>query len=296
MEHLMTTTSTDLACASDRQQTISIGIIFERMEDLTRDVLSYLLLYQNSIQRTFEFRILSAPEDDPFIDRLASGVTHIDAVQDCQAYMQRVKDLNIARAQAFDLEAEQLETIVLVTDTRFSDNFYLVGMQGWTILAFGGWQQQFAPPSIVEYYLSHVVIAALDALSTGNERHFDTRGCAFDFNASLSYTRFKVLTGQLCSDCAARLEQEVSKQAVDDANALLKRAWLGTPSAPSDVALTVKKLGYDLFHTAGPTPTIWEKLQAIMAEEGAKKIVGAIVTGAVAGLVLLFGLLTTKGS
>src|SRR5262249_26468935 len=150
--------------------------------------------------------------------------------------------------------------IVLLTDTRFSNNFYLVGMDGWTILAFGGWQKQFAPPSIVEYYLSHVVNAALDAISS-NERHADTRGCAFDFNASLANTRFKVLTGKLCSTCAARLEREISKQTVDDANLLLKRAWLGSPTAPSDVALTVKKLGYDLFHTAGPTPTLWEKLK-----------------------------------
>jgi hypothetical protein len=294
MEHLMTTISTEPNHASERQQTMSIGIVFERMEDLTRDVLSYLLLYQNSIQRTFEFRILSAPEDDPFIHQLAAGVTHFEAVKDCSAYIQRVKDSNRAGAEAFDLEVEELKKIVLLTDTHFSDNFFLVGMRGWTILAFGGWQHQFAPPSIVEYYLSHVVTAALDALSPGNERHFDTRGCAFDFNASLSDTRFKVLTGQLCSACAARLEQEVSKQAVDDAIVLLRRAWLGTPSAPSDVALTVKKLGYDLFHTAGPTPTTWEKLKGIMAEEGAKKIVGAIVAGAVAGLVLLFGLLASK--
>jgi hypothetical protein len=113
----------------------------------------------------------------------------------------------------------------------------------------------------VEYYLTHVVTAALDALSPGNLRHFDTRGCAFDFNASLSHTRFKVLTGQLCNAFAARLEQDKSKQAVDDANMLFKRVWLGTPTAPSDVALTVKKLGYDLFHTAGPNTNFMGKVE-----------------------------------
>jgi hypothetical protein len=56
------------------------------------------------------------------------------------------------------------------------------------------------------------------------------------------------------------------------------------------VALTVKKLGYDLFHTAGPTPTMGEKLKGIMAEEGAKAVAKAAVTGLVAGLVILLGL------
>jgi len=275
---------------AEPQATVPIGIVFGQMEDLTQDVLSYLLLYQNSLQKTFEFRILAGPSDDPFIEHLRLGVTHSAVIADCHAYMRRVIDSNRAEAEEFGLKAEPVQKIVLLTDTRFSDNFFLVGMGGWTILAFGGWQKEFAPPSIVEYYLSHVVTAALDALSPGNERHFDTRGCAFDFNSSLADTRFKALTGQLCSACAARLEKETSKQSVDDANVLLKRAWLGSPTAPSDVALTVKKLGYDLFHTAGPTPTLWEKLKGIMAEEGAKSIAKAIVTGLVGGLVILLGL------
>jgi hypothetical protein len=272
------------------QATVPIGIVFGQMEDLTRNVLSYLLLYQNNLQKTFEFRILSAPEADPFIEQLRLGVTHLEAVAGCNAYMRRVIDSNRVEAEGFELNMEPVQKIVLLTDTRFSDNFYLIGVEGWTILAFGGWQTQFAPPSIVEYYLSHVVTAALDALSPNNERHFDTRGCAFDFNASLANTRFKVLTGRLCSTCAPRLEQETSKQSVDDANVLLKRAWLGSPTAPSDVALTVKKLGYDLFHTSGPTPTLWEKLKGIMAEESAKAIAKAVVGGLVAGIVILIGL------
>lgn len=272
------------------RDTLPVGIVFGAMDELTREVLSYLLVYQNSVQTTFEFRIFESPEGDSFLTQLASGVTHEDAVQGCDEYMHRLFEMNKEDAEGYELDIEHVRKVVFLTDTRFSDNFYLVGGPRWTILAFGGWQKEFAPPSIVEYYLFHVVIAALDALSPNNNRHFDTRGCAFDFNASLSNTRFKVLTGQFCSACAARIESEISKQAVDDALRLLRRAWLGTPAAPSDVALTVKKLGYDLFHTAGPTPTPWEKLKGVMAEEGAKNIAKAIVTGVAAGIVILLGL------
>jgi hypothetical protein len=292
---LTTTPNTEPSESQKAQQvTTAIGIVFGQMEDLTLEVLTYLLIYQNSIQKTFEFRILAAPQNDPFIERLASGVTHQEAVADCHAYMRRVIDFNDARASAYGLRADPVAKIVLLTNTRFSDNFYLVGVGNWTILAFGGWQQQFAPPSIVEYYLTHVITASLDALSHYNRRHFDTRGCAFDFNASLYHTRYKSLSGQLCNECAERIEQERLKQTVDDANTLFRRVWLGTPTAPSDVALTVKKLGYDLFHTSGPTPTLWEKLKGIMAEEGAKNVIKSVVTGLVAGFVLLFGLITAK--
>jgi hypothetical protein len=91
-------------------------------------------LYQNSIQKTFEFRILASPDNDPFIERLASGVTHLDAVSDCHAYARRVIDFNGAEANAFGLDADSVAKIILLTDTRFSDNFYLVGTMNWTFL------------------------------------------------------------------------------------------------------------------------------------------------------------------
>jgi small basic protein len=244
------------------------------MEKVTQNILSYLFVYQNTVQKTFEFRLLSGPSDDPIISILSAAPApdHRLAALEMARFIPRLNAWFEDGAKSYQLKATPIDSFVLLTDVRFSDNYYYVGMGRWAIVALGGWQNEFAPPSIVEYYLSFTVIAALDAVVHDVDRHYETRGCVFDFNASLDDARWSVLSGQLCNSCTTHVENSTSKLVLDDARILLNRTWLGTPSNPSEVALTVKKLGYDLFHTAGIKPTFKERCVAILEQEGLKNL------------------------
>jgi hypothetical protein len=136
--------------------TVSIGVVFGSMERETRDILSYLITYQNTLQRSFEFRLVSCPADHPLLNLLRQrpGPTHFEAVAQIDDFVLRVNASCAEEANSYGLQAEQIDKIVLLTNTRFRDNYYYVGCPTWAIIALGGWQNELAPPSIVEYYLS----------------------------------------------------------------------------------------------------------------------------------------------
>jgi hypothetical protein len=138
------------------------------------------------------------------------------------------------------------------------------------------------------------MVASLDAIARPMERHFDTRGCMFDFNATLQDARLKVLSGHICDSCTKRVTQLTSKQVVTDVQTLLKRSWLGTASTPSDVALTVKKLGYDLFYTSGVKPTLKERCLAILEQEGLKNLLNVTFQILLTAILVVIGLKSIK--
>lgn len=269
----------------------TIGIIFGPFNESAKEALSFLLIYQNTIQKTFEFHILSYPPHDPFLEILSadSAPKHADVYPHIDDFLSRVKSWNNSEAESFGLDKVEVDKIVLLTDSTFSDNFYYVGDETWAIIALGGWENEYAPPSIVEYYLSFVAGAALDAI-TDIGRHFETRGCIFDFNGSLSDARLSVLSGHVCDSCASEIKTQASKQVFDDALVLLNRSWLGGSSAPSDVAITVKKLGYDLFRTAGIKPTLAEQWRATLEQEGLKNVLSLTFQILLAAALLVLGL------
>jgi hypothetical protein len=131
-------------------------------------------------------RLVSCPADHPLLNLLRQrpGPTHFEAVAQIDDFVLRVNASCAEEANSYGLQAEQIDKIVLLTNTRFRDNYYYVGCPTWAIIALGGWQNELAPPSIVEYYLSILTTSALDALGAGIERHYLTPGCNFDFNAS----------------------------------------------------------------------------------------------------------------
>jgi hypothetical protein len=256
------------------------------MEDLTKEVLSCLFLFQNTLQKTFEFRLLSQNDDDPFIAELSArpGPTWDDLSLKATHFFPRLRKWNEQTAAEYNLSADRADKIVLLTSTRLSDNYYYLGTENWAIIALGGWEDDFAPPSLVEYFLTFTAIASLNAIVRTMDKHFDTRGCVSDFNASLGDARQKVLTGHICHSCRRKIEA-ISRGIFTDADILLKRTWLGSPTAPSDIALTVKKLGYDLFHTAGAKPSWRERWFALLEQEGLKNLLN--ITGQILLLLIL---------
>jgi hypothetical protein len=256
------------------------------MEDLTKEVLSCLLLFQNTLQKTFEFRLLSRDDDDPFIAGLSAqpGPTWDDLSDKAVHFFPRLRKWNEQVAAAYELSADQVDMTVVLTNTRLSDNYYSLGSENWAVIALGGWEDDFAPPSLVEYFLTFTAIASLDAIVRPMDSHFDTRGCVSDFNARLGDARQKVLTGHICHSCQKKIEA-TSREVFTDADILLKRTWLGSSTAPSDIALTVKKLGYDLFHTAGAKPSWRERWLALLEQEGLKNLLS--ITGQILLLLIL---------
>jgi hypothetical protein len=193
--------------------TVSIAVVFAPMEQEIRDILSYLITYQNTLQRSFEFWLVSYPTDDPLLNLLRQrpAPTHDEAITKANDFVLRVNALCAKEANSYGLQTERIDKIVLLTNTRFGDNYYYIGCPTWAIIALGGWQKELAPPSIFEYYLSILVTSALDALGADVERHYLTRGCNFDFNASLGDKRLSVLSGNICPECAAKIEVRQEK-------------------------------------------------------------------------------------
>lgn len=271
--------------------TAAIGITFGPLEPTTKNVLSFLLICQNSIQRTFEFRIYECPPNDPLLSRLHNGteLTHLSIATEMSNFANRVKTFNETRADLYGIKCTEADTIVIITNSTLADGYYYVGVDSWAVVALGGWENKFSPPSVVEYYLSFVTMAALEAVAPPIDRHYETRGCLFDFNANLAYARLSVLSGQLCGSCANFIASRTSAEILSDAQKLLSREWLGNSHKPSDRALVVKQLGYDLFHTTGFKPTIRQRLASRLEEEGinhainaAHKVIVWVVLGVIA--------------
>jgi hypothetical protein len=277
-----------------RAKPTKIGIVFGPFDTIAQNILSYLLIYQNSIQKTFEFRVLHAPDNDPFFHLLSEALSHTVAEQEIGAFVSRVHAWNEQEAEVYQLASERVDKLIVLANARFDDNFYYIGSTTWAVIALGGWEKEFSPPSIVEYFLSFASLASLDAIARPMTRHFDTRGCAFDFNAELQHARLKVLSGHICSSCARSIERLTSKQVLADAQMLLRRSWLGTASDPSDVALAVKKLGYDLFHTSGVKPTLKERVLVILEQEGLKNLLNITFQIMLAVILVLIGLKSIK--
>ena len=271
---------------------VSIGVVFASMEQETQEILSYLITYQNTLQKSFEFRLVSYPGDDPFLNLLQQkpGPNHDEAAAGAEDFALRVKEFSALQADLYRLQTEQIDKIVLLTNTRFADNYYYIGCPTWAIIALGNWHKDCAPPSIVEYYLNILVTAALDALGAGIGRHYLTRACNFDFNASLRDKRLSVLAGNICPDCVAKIEAKAGIEFVSDALILLKMNWLGDSNTPSAVASTVKKLGFDLFHTTGAKPSLRERLLATFEQEGLKNLLSVTFQILLAIAVVVIGL------
>ena len=100
--------------------TVSIGIVFASIEEKTQEILSYLITYQNTLQKSFEFRLLSCPDDDPFLKLLQRkpGPTHDEAAKKVDRFVLRVNAFCAQEATSYGLQTERVDKIVILTNTR----------------------------------------------------------------------------------------------------------------------------------------------------------------------------------
>lgn len=272
-----------------------IGIILTSLGGLDSRALEYLVLFQNTQQNSLEFQFLPTPTDDELIKQLDSAepIDRVSVEQQAPDFIARYHEWLTSYASNYGIASEAPDGIVILSTAKFADYYYLTGGNNneWLIIALGHWQGYMSPPSIVEFFLTLLVETGIDIACGARfpPRHHATKGCVFDFSASIRDVRWSVLSGFLCTSCCNTIKQVRSQQLVEDVRLLLNKEWLGDAKNPTNVANTAKKLGYDLFRTSGIKQTLWERVSATVEAEAVKNILMII------GTIVLFALLFWLG-
>lgn len=303
-----------------KSKPVRIGIILTKLGGLDAAALKYLVLYQNTLQTTFEYEFLAAPEiEDKDLGKEERALAEFLSTLDSPTLLKRedveketkrffpkykkwlegkARDYEITpplpEGKARDDEITPLlpDGYVILSTARFDDFYFVTDKDDWVLIALGHWKRYMAPPSLVEFFLTQLLANSVD-FACGKDsppQHFPTRGCLFDFSASLEDARIATLTAYVCQECKESLSSAKTPRFVDDVQVLLKKSWLGTEKQPSVASSTSHKLGYDLFHTTGIKPTLWSRLRSTVEQETLKlflQVLGAVL---IAGLLVWFGL------
>jgi hypothetical protein len=273
---------------------IKIGILLTDLGGMDVRALKYLLVFQNTIQTSFEFRLMPYDKDNPLFYFLNSNtyVSRSEVIAEGDLFIKKYQFWLEEYALNYGLECSYPDGVVILSTCKLADYYYAIGGDGWDIVALGNWKRFMAPPSIVEFFLTLALRATID-VACGEpypKRHQSLKGCVFDFNASIDEARYSVLSGYLCDSCCERISSVRSEEVVEDIQLLLSKNWLGDALEPTMASNNVKKLGYDLFHTTGLKPTFKERILAAAEKEAIAnifKLFGGIV---LAGLLVWLGL------
>jgi hypothetical protein len=275
-----------------------IGVILGDIGRLNVTVLKYLVLHLNTLQQTFEFEFVDLRYSEPLIVTLAHE-TVVDR-EKCRAvtpaFHERVLK-HIAAVQAgYNLSDRTVaEQVVLITMSRFHDNYYSLREGPVQVMALGAWDRHMAPPSIYEFIITLLMRQAVGFAAPwfAKSIHFGTKGCLFDFTPGLYDARYKSLQGYICSTCRERLEHDGLGHTANELVHVLQMKWLGKVDNPLDPAGIAAKLGFNLFLTKGIVPTFWENVRTQLRDEGTKefvKLIGGII---LAALLVWLGLKTS---
>jgi len=217
-----------------------VGIILTSLGGLDIRALKYLVLFQNTLQQSFEFEFLPTQENSNFIDHLNSkeSIDREAVEQNAGKFFAGYNDWLKKNASDYWLTYERPDGFVILSTAKFEDNYYATGKDDWYLVALGHWKRHMAPPSIVEFFLMILIRSAIDTACGDNfpPRHHATKGCIFDFTAYLNDLRLGVLTGFLCESCCNTIKQSRSEKLAEDAKLLLSKKWLGDSTNPTYVA------------------------------------------------------------
>ena len=172
-----------------------------------------------------------------------------------------------------------LPTIV-VTETPLSGRFISVTEGNLAVVTVAGWQEEYAPPSALEFLLLSVERLALRVtLVPVLQAHYPTRACIADFTPYISDFKAAILVGHLCSDCTAILSHVLSEHEMHDLGHLISHKWLGKLEDSGSVASNLKRVyEYDLSRTRGLRPSLVERATDILwSSDVVKAIWGLLV-------------------
>jgi hypothetical protein len=272
---------------------IRVGVVFAAFPAKDLTPYKYFLLVLNRLQRSCEFELFDADENDEFVRLLADGAVDADeARKGIKAFGARLRAQIDLAIHAHDLAVEQPDQIILVTGVTLSDHHYLIRRGRTTMLALGDWEKSMAPPSLAEFLQLLVLRAPYSAIEgeVWNGIHLGNRGCIFDFTENLENTRFIALAGVgVCSKCAAALEHDGFPNAAVEIQRIAGRDWRGDRATPGTPTNIMERLGYPLFLTKGFEPSSRERLRLLFTDEAGKELVKLVFLVLVAGLCFLTG-------
>lgn len=274
---------------------VPIGLLLGDLGKLNTVALKYLFVHLNTIQGAFEFEVLPTPPD-VVITQLSSKMpidrsavrNHLSAFgkRMTQEFLPRlIEQYNLAQRTIPD-------SFIIITMAKFTDNWYSVAVPGIRVLALGNWDSYVAPPSLLEAIiiltLRHAVALVSPSLSVGV--HLGTKGCLFDFTASLNEAKFKTLQGFICSQCRDALTADGHEPFIKEvAFASDTCKWLGRSEDITSPAGIVAKLGHDMFLTRGVSPTLQDRVRAALRDEAVKEFIKFGYAILLAGLLAWIG-------
>lgn len=272
-----------------------VAVVLADLGGLPIPALQYLILSLNKLQREVEFEFPPVEPDEPFLAGLAKGTTVNTSkfMEEAPQYLSSVHEELANYASGYALSYNKGTRIVIVSLATLDRNWYEVAQPTYSALFLGDWEGYMAPPSLLEFIVTLVAVEGLIAVLWPEARglsHLSTRGCIGDFNATLEDVRYKILNGFLCHDCRGFMVANLPAAAVENWGAILEKRWFGSVSDPQSPAGVVAKLGYNLFVTTGLAPTRWQKLSAVLTEDGTKELLKVLAGLILAALLLLLGI------
>lgn len=266
-----------------------IGILLVGLQKTNLEALRYLVLQMNSLQSVFEYEFLPFEQDDEFVHALTVSPLDRETLRPkANSFLERQhKFLEKSNAE-FNLKEPPPQDFILISLTRFSDNYYSLRQDKLALICLGNWKRVMAPPSILEFILTLILRQSVSSLipSLRGSIHLGTKGCLCDFTASLEDVRYKVLTGFICAHCRKAMQTDGFPQLADELVHVLSHQWFGKPDEPNTPANITHKLGYDLFTTKGFESTLWERFMDGLREEGVKQIIQIVGAVIIAGLLI----------
>ena len=138
----------------------------------------------------------------------------------CTYYNQTIPNLpesgdlnpNIAMNQLEEM-LDQYENIILITSSRFDDNWFSHESRRTSIISFYDWETRYAPPSLRAYLLYQIAQSLLVFAADISEEmglrfvHEPPIGCINDFCRMKPDIRFGLVAGNICPNCEASLRQ-----------------------------------------------------------------------------------------
>ncbi len=249
--------------------------------------LEYLVLKLNTLQSDVEFEFLPLDKDFPFLNTLnAKAVLSMADFRREAPKCVRALDVFLEQTCGeYGLRVELPDRYVFLTLASLDTRWYEFWERRYSAVFLGEWEDTMAPPSLLEFMLTMVMLEGLTSIINLNVHHIShlsTRGCIADFNSTIRDVRYKTLQGFLCRECLAILKKKIGQDRSSNWIRILGKEWIGQPSDPLSPASIVDKLGYNLFLTKGLSPTLWQRFLRSLQEDGAKELIKmvALLVGA----------------
>jgi hypothetical protein len=275
-----------------------IGVIVPPRPRLNEAALQSFVLAMNKEQSLIQFEFYKTGTLHPLMAVLSTKRKPVnrdwleDQLPDFTDSLHR--DLADARTD-YDAHEDIPDQFVIISQCRFSDEYYATRVGTLAVIALGNWRRLMAPPSLLEFIQVLLVREAVAILcpSLDGSIHLGTKSCLMDFTPYLPEARQKAIAGYVCSFCASLLLDNGNPELLAAVSHLVDREWLGSSADPRSPAGISANLGADLFIVKGLRATPRERLINTFREESVKQI--AVAVGVIAAAAALFFLLGIKG-